>query len=81
MCMTIEYIDFLVYMEGRHILCAFVNLIPAEGRQMLGLNNYVSKESCTAHISNATTGDEYRNNNGGMDEDMRPQGTRIQPAI
>ena len=73
MCASTEYDDLLVCMEGRHISCASVNPISAKGRRRLGLNESACKKSCIAFISNATTSDEARNNNVGLDADMGPK--------
>jgi len=81
MCASTEYDDLLVCMEGRHNSCVSVNPISAKGRRRLGLNEFACKKSCVALISNATTSDEARNTNVGLDADMGPKCERSQPTI
>jgi hypothetical protein len=52
-----------------------------QGRRRLGLNEFACKKSCVALISNATTSDEARNNNVGLDADMGLKCERSQPTI
>jgi len=68
-------------MEGRHISCVSVNPILIKGRRRLGLKELACKKACFAVISNATTSDEARNNNVGLDADMGPKCEMSQPTI